>query len=715
MKRNIVENELPSSTLHKRHSVFSEADWIGYTGGLFGRALYFRQAFNLSLPVEKATLCIAGLGYFEPHLNGSKLGNALLDPAPTDVSKRVLYRNFDVTDRLLPGENVIGAVVGHGWYGTPKLILQLNIELANGARQTVSTSSFPKHRNWRVNTGPILADSIYDGEIYDARQELPGWNQSGFDDSAWRQAMSIEAPGGALEQQNCEPVRIVETITPAKKASVYDVGKNITGWARIFVQGEAGKTVTLRFAENLADDGTLHPGTNRNADVHDIYICKGGGLEVWEPRFTYHGFRYISAEGFGETDQIEVCVIRTDVAACGKFNCSSELINRITQAIRLTEAGNLHGIPTDCPQRDERFGWLNDMTARAEATMYNFDMSRFYPKWMNDIADTQDPVTGAIADTAPFRWGSRPADPVSTCYLLIPWLLYLFYNDTRTMAKHYAGMKAWVDYLTSRAANHIVEYSYYGDWAPPVGEASTGSIGDGAVSASTPGALISTANYAWCCRLLSKMSRVLGHDDTTRYAKLERNIISAYNQQFWNESAGGYGSNNQACNAISLALELVPESRIEKALASLLTNIEAHNFHLTTGNQCTKFMLDTLSDHGHIDTAFKIVSQTTYPSWGYMLQNGATTIWERWEFAKSGGMHSHNHPMLGSIGSWFYSRLAGIRPDEKAPGFSKIHITPQLPCGMDRLEATYQSCRGPIHVTAIKDPQGKIKIDAQHP
>lgn len=694
---------------------FHQAQWLGYTGGLTGRALYFRQEFAVSFAITKATLNIAGLGYFEPHLNGQKLGNAVLDPAPSDVSKRVFYRTFDVTKELAIGKNAVGAIVGHGWYGMPKLILQLDIELATGDIQTVSTNSFPEHRNWRVSPGPILADSIYDGEIYDARRELTEWSRPGFDDSAWRQAMSIESPGGILKEQPCEPIRVIETVTPSKKGPVYDVGKNIVGWARIRVQGEAGKTITLRFAENLDDNGTLHPGTNRNADVHDVYICKGDDIEEWEPRFTYHGFRYIAVEGFSEGDELDVRVVRTDAAAIGQFNCSSELLNRITQAIRLTEAGNLHGIPTDCPQRDERFGWLNDMTARAEATMYNFDMSRFYPKWMNDIADTQDPVTGAIADTAPFRWGSRPADPVATCYLLIPWLLYLFYNDTDTMARHYDGMKAWVDYLTSRATDHIVGYSYYGDWSPPVGEASSDSIGDGAVSSKTPGALISTANYAWSCRLLSRMSGILGHGDTDRYADLEQQIADAYNRLFWNEDAGGYGSNNQACNAISLALNLAPKLRIERTLASLLADIEAHDFHLTTGNQCTKFMLDALSDHGQIDTAFKIVNQTTYPSWGYMLENGATTIWERWEFAKSGGMHSHNHPMLGSIGSWFYSRLAGIRPDENAPGFSEINVTPQLPAGLDSLDATYRSCRGPIHVKVQRNAGGKLDSEIKTP
>lgn len=693
-----------SETLdQKTDSTFTQAKWLGYTGGFWGKSLYFRQEFSVSSPVKAARLHISGLGYFEPRLNGEKLGDAVLDPAPSDVSKRVFYRTFDVGDQLNDGPNAVGIIVGHGWYGMPKLILQLDIELENGETQTVSTNSFPEHRNWRVSPGPILADSIYDGEVYDARKELTGWDLPGFDDFEWRQAMSIEPPGGILEEQPCEPIRVVETIVPKKKGPVYDVGKNVTGRARIRVQGKSGKTITLRFAENIDDNGNLHPGTNRNADVHDIYICKGDGIEEWEPRFTYHGFRYIAAEGFGENDELDVRVVRTDVPNIGNFSCSNELLNRIASAIRLTEAGNLHGIPTDCPQRDERFGWLNDMTARAESTMYSFDMSRFYPKWMNDIADTQDPITGAIADTAPFRWGSRPADPVATCYLLIPWLLYLFYNDTDTMARHYNGMKAWVDYLTSRATDHIVEYSYYGDWSPPVSEASADSIGAGAVSAGTPGALISTANYAWACRLLSKMSAILGHDDTDHYANLEQQITEAYSARFWDESAGGYGSNNQACNAISLALKLVPEDRVEKTLSSLLADIEAHDFHLTTGNQCTKFMLDALSDHGHIDVAFKIVNQTTYPSWGYMLENGATTIWERWEFVKEGGMHSHNHPMLGSIGSWFYSRLAGIRPDENNPG--TMTVNPQLPAGLDRLEAD----RGSTHVTADRDKQGHVR------
>ncbi len=694
---------------------FSQASWIGYAGGLTGKALYFRQSFELKSQVQSAVLRIAGLGYFELSINGEKTGDAVLDPAPTDVSKRVPYRTFDASKQLQAGENVIAVTVGHGWYGRPKLILQLDMELENGEVRTVSTNSFPELRNWKVSDGPVRSDSIYEGEVYDARCELGCWALPGFDDSQWRQAMAIEPPGGELVEQSCEPIRVVRTITPTRSGNLFDAGENIAGWARLRVQGEAGKKIILRFSENLDDSGHLHPGTNRNADVHDVYICKGSNIEEWEPRFTYHGFRYVEAEGLCETDQLEIRVVRTDAPTCGTFQCSSELLNRIVEVIRRTEAGNLHGIPTDCPQRDERMGWLNDMTARAEATMYHFDMSKFYPKWMDDIADTQCPETGAIADTAPFRWGSRPADPVATCYLLIPWLLYLFYNDTKTMARHYDGMKAWVDYLTSRADNHIIGYSYYGDWAPPVGEASAESIGAGAISAHTPGTLISTANYAWSCRLLSKISAVLGRSDTAKYAELEQAVIESYNRVFWNEAAGGYGSNNQACNAISLALQLVPKERVDRTLDSLLADIEAHDFHLTTGNQCSKFLLEALSDHGHIDTAFEIVNQTTYPSWGYMLAHGATTLWERWEFAKSGGMHSHNHPMLGSIGSWFYSRLAGIRPNEEAPGFGQIRITPQLPSGLDYLDATYYSCRGPIHVHVHRKIDGKIDCRADHP
>jgi len=434
------------------------------------------------------------------------------------------------------------------------------------------------------------------------------------------------------------------------------------------VRGAAGETITLKFAETLYPDGTINPENLRRARAQDVYILKGQAEETWEPRFTYHGFRYIQVEGYPgrlDADHLEGRFVRSAVEPAGEFECSSELFNRIYRLVWQTEAANLHSLPTDCPQRDERMGWLNDMAARTEGAIYNFNLARFLSKWTADIADEQDPSSGAITDTAPFRWGRRPADPVSVCYLLIPWLLYVHYGDAHTLAERYEGMKAWVGYLTSRAQDGIIDYSYYGDWAPPVDLGVQGSLGSSAVSKDTPGRLVSTACYAYSARLLSQIAAVLGKAaDEQTYRALAGQICDQYNAVYWNEASGGYGSNNQACNAISLYMELVPAARRARVNANLVENVlERSAGHLTTGNICTKYLLEALTAAGRADVAFLIAAQETYPGWGYMLANGATTLWERWELATGGGMNSHNHPMLGSVGAWFYRAVAGIQAD----------------------------------------------------
>jgi alpha-L-rhamnosidase len=445
---------------------------------------------------------------------------------------------------------------------------------------------------------------------------------------------------------------------------------------------------------------------------------KGEGVETWEPRFTYHGFRYVQVEGYPGVpglDSIDGRVVRSAVAIAGEFECSHALINRVHALVRRTEASNLHGVPTDCPQRDERMGWLNDMAARVEEALYNFDMSRFLAKWTQDIQDTQD-QEGAITDTAPFRWGRRPADPVSVIYLLLPWLLYQFYGDRRVLADRYEGMKAWVDYLSSRADQFILPYSYYGDWSPPIAEGLPGSLGSSAVSRNTPGDLISTGFYHYSARLLGQIAVVLGKKaDAAAYEALSYEILRAYNRQFWDESVGGYGSNNQACNAFSIYMGLAQGNRRERAAQNLVRDvIEVHHGHLSTGNLCTKYLLESLSEIGRSDVAFTIASQESYPSWGFMLSNGATTLWERWEQLTGGGMNSHNHPMMGSVDSWFYKYLGGIRLDPLEPGFARILIQPHPVNGVEWARASLKTIRGTVRVAWCKK-ESVFELDAEVP
>jgi alpha-L-rhamnosidase len=582
---------------------------------------------------------------------------------------------------------------------------------------------------WRVSDGPIVECSVYDGEIYDARLERAGWDKPGWDahDAArfGAGACSVEAPGGRLVPQTLEPIEVIETITPLTRSEpqpgvfVFDVGQNLSGWALLTVAGARGTAVTLRFAEVLRADGTVDQDNLRYALARDIYILKGEGVETWEPRFTYHGFRYIQVEGYPGVPALEAVqarVVRSAVASSGEFRCDDALINRLHRAVWWTEATNLHGLPTDCPQRDERMGWLNDMAARSEEAVYNFDVARLFSKWIADISDAQDAETGAVPDTAPYRWGSRPGDPVIVCYLLIPWLLYRHYGDTRTLSDHFDGMRRWVDYLTHRAnTDHILEYSYYGDWAPPISEAVIGSPGASAVSRLTPGALVSTAHYFYSAWLLAKIAHVLGRDEAARqYAALAERIRAAFHPRFWDAATGGYGSNNQACNAIALYFGLVPEDCRAAVIENLARDVAARDNHLTTGNLATKYLLETLTANGYGDTALAIVTQTTYPSWGFMLENGATTIWERWETATNTGMNSRNHPMYASVGAWLYRWLAGIQVDAEACGFSRLVIRPFIPRSLQFAQAAVNTVRGRVE-SAWQRADGELSLKLSIP
>lgn len=691
-----------------------QAEWIGGPPASPSKALYFRRDFSLDKPVRRARVYMAGLGWSELYINGQRVNDRVLDPAQTDYSKRVLYTTDAVEIFLRNGANTIGVVAGCGWYGSVRLLLQMEIEFLDNSCLQIATRPNLKD-TWRVASGPILENSVFDGEVYDARLEKLGWAEPGGLDAShgwFFSAFGADGPGGTLVPAMLEPIRIVATLRansvtqPSPGLFVFDLGQNIAGWAQLRVSGETGTRISLKFAESLHADGRVNQENLRNAKAEDVYILKGGGEEVWEPRFTYHGFRYVQVEGYpGQPalDAIYGRVVRSSVDAAGAFESSSDLLNRIHRMIWWTESGNLHSIPTDCPQRDERMGWLNDLAARSEEVIHNFNLAGLFSKFSADIADVQD-ASGAITDTVPFRWGMRPADPVSVAYLLIPWLLYTHYGDVRTIADRYDGMKRWVNYLTSCAEDGIVAYSYYGDWAPPVGEGVAGSIGDSAVSALTPGALISTACYAYSARLLAQMAFVLDKKrDGAAYMGLAEGITEDFNAEFWDDNTGGYGSNNQSCNAIALYMGLVPEERRDEVIANLIDDVQSHDGHLTTGNICTKYLLEALTAAGRTDLAYAIAVQQTYPSWGHMLAGGATTLWERWEHATGSGMNSHNHPMLGSVGAWFYRALAGIRAHPAGAGFSRFSVRPEIVADLDYVRASLKTVRGLVGVEWKRD------------
>lgn len=696
-----------------------EAEWIGYPAGVDGGALYFRREFDLFARVKSARVYVCGLGYHELSINGSKIGDHVLDPAWTAYDKRVLYCVHDLGFHLRSGRNVIGVMVGNGWYGMPKLRLQLELEYEDGRREKVSSRGghTDAPNAWFVGSGPLRGNNIYGGEFYDATLEQEHWNLAETDESSVGQekesldfavAVRVDAPSGRMQFQALEPIRVMERFAPLyieeveSGCYVFDAGRNLAGWGALLVRGRRGQRITLRYTENLGSDGKIDRGTLRKALAEDTYILKGEGVETWEPRFTYHGFRYIQVEGLPEAptpETLTICVVRSDVAKRGDFQCENALINQIEEAVIRTEESNLHGVPTDCPQRDERLGWLNDMTVRAEEAVYHFGMERFFDKWYMDVVDTQCPLTGSITDTAPFTWGKRPADPVSASFLLIPWLSYLHYGSDRLIRDYYPCMVRWVEFLISQCHDGILLYSNWGDWAPPEAFADKESVGGGAVAKYTPGALVSTAFLAYQTQLLSRMANVLGDQDGAhRWDQYSEEIRSSFHDRFWDESLSCYGSGNQACNTLALSMKLVPDDLHDKVLEHLLANIAKHQNHLTVGNLCTKYLFEVLSEAGHVDLAFQIATQTTYPSWGYMLAHGATTLWERWEYQVDGEMNSHNHPMLGSISAWFFKYLAGIRSDEMSPGFKHFIIKPYPPAALGGLHATYECPYGEISV-----------------
>lgn len=698
-----------------------KAGWVGAGPVWKGNVNYFRKAISVKKKIKTARFYISGIGYYELFINGEKVGDHVLDPGTTSYDKRVLYTTYDVGE-FLKKENVIGITVAPGWYGSEKLRGQLDITFTDGTNKSYFTSD---STGWSVSGGPIIQSSIFNGEIYDARRENAGWTpeakikRDSIREEKWENVISVDSPTGVMVAQKQEPIRIVERITPhiisepTPHVYVLDAGQNMAGWASLRVKGEKGTIITLKFGETLYEDGTVNQENLRAAKAKDTYILRGGKEERWEPSFTYHGFRYIQIEGFPyrpKVGDIIVKAVRSDVQQVGRFSCSNALLNSIHEMVVNTEASNLHSIPTDCPQRDERMGWLNDMTVRIDQALYNFDLSRFYAKWIDDIGDTQN-EEGSIADTAPFHWGYNPADPVSASYLLLALQSYNFYGNKLIIEEHYSGLKAWVDYLYSKTKNGIVDYSRWGDWSPPL----EFSMEDSPNSRDTPGSLMSTGYLYYCSKIISDMADLLCEgDDADYYKELAKETATAFNKEYWNEQVGGYASNNQACNSFALFIGIVPKERISRVVKNLVEDVKMHDYHLTTGNLCTKYLLEMLTEHGHHEVAYRIATQKTYPSWGYMLANGATTLWERWEYATGSEMNSHNHPMMGSVDSWFYKYVLGIIPDINGPGFEKFIIHPYLFSDLKFAEGEFNSIKGVIK-SAWRKESGYIILDVTIP
>ncbi len=698
-----------------------------------GAAPLFKKVFLLKDEVQRARLYICGLGYNEVFINGEKINDEYLSPAWTNYSKRVSYTAYDVTKWLVKGENVVSVLLGKGWYGKMLGIeagillfsLQMSITNHNGVKEWMY---FDSAEGWRVNSsGPIKENSIYIGEIYDARDEKPEWlstTQINMQANGWEVPLVAEPPQGKLVPQNLEPIRCIAQLAPVsikycdEERYIVDFGQNIAGLVELIIDEAWGVTTTIRYSELIDEKGELNTVNLRTAQARDVYIS-GGAKSTYIPRFTYHGFRYVEIKGYTKEltiDCIKALAIRNDVSVRGTFKSSNELINRIQTMCEWTESNNLHGVPTDCPQRDERLGWLNDLTVRAEGAMYNFDLYRFYMKYLTDIADEQRKQTGAITDTVPYiKYGNCPADPVSSSYLIIGWQIYLNYGNKDVLKHYYNKYASWTNYLARSTTDGIVNYSYFGDWAAPIAGAVKNSIGAGAVSSITPGKLMSTGFLYYNAQLMSKIAKILDKkDDANKWIALAEKTKTALNKEFYQEDTGNYAGGSQGANTFMVWLGIAPDKGL--TIKRIVEDIRRHDMHLTTGNICTRYALEVLTENGYVDVAYDLVTQTTYPSWGYMLKKGATTTWERWEYVDSGDlveMASHNHPMYSTVTLWFYRYLLGIKPIE--PAYRTFLIQPWIPEALTSAEGIVRTVKGEICVSWLKIGQNNLQIDVTVP
>ncbi len=699
----------------------------------------FRKDFFLKGQIKRARTYISGLGLYELYINGCRIGDKVLDPGQTDYKKKVLYSTYDVTSILKEGKNAIGVILGNGryvmdyGYDFPKLILQLEVEYADGSSEIITSDE-----TWKTSYGPILANGIYYGEVYDARREISGWNLPEFDDSGWEQVKLVEPPGGKLVSELMPPIKVIKTLKPERIINpkpgvyVYDFGQNFTGWARLYVKGPEGIEIRLRFAELIDETGNINVLPNRGASATDVYITKGEGIEIYEPRFTYHGFRYVEITGFPGVptlDNLEGRVVHSSVEPVGEFICSNELINKIHRNVLWGQLSNLMSVPTDCPQRDERMGWTGDAQLTVEEAIYNFDMAAFYLKYLDDIKLAQK-EDGSVSDVVPPYWSLYPADPAwGTAYMTIAWYLFQYYGDVEVLREHYEGLKKYVEFLSSLAPDNILRFSKYGDWCPP------GSIRPKDFS----GELVSTWCYYNDTLTLAKIAKVLGkEEDYSKYSKLAEDIKSAFNKRylkdrfyavsirpdipeevaskvleailssmppdqrermkrFIEQNLSFTSLTSQTINTLPLYLDIVPEDKKEVVLKSLIDDIvNSHDYHLDTGIVGTRYIFDVLTENGYVDIAYKIATQESYPSWGYMIKEGATTVWERWEKLTSSGMNSHNHIMFGTVDSWFYKALGGIKC--VAPGWDKVIIAPSVIGDLKYVKAGTRTPKGYIEV-----------------
>lgn len=681
----------------------------------------FRKEFSVRRGISRARLYITGLGYFEASLNGARVGDEVLSPGWTDFKKRIYYSVYDVTAQLSRGKNCLGVALGNGWYnplpmkmwgnrnlretlavGRPRLLAQLRIDYRDGTTETVATD-----HSWRVGEGPIRRNNIYLGETYDARQEQPGWDKPGFDAKAWRPPAVAEEPIGRLAIPPQPPIRVtkqwrsVRVTRPKPGVFVYDCGVNLSGWVRLRLNVPRGTEIRLRYGELLYPDGTLNPMTSVAGQIKgvrqgtsesiggpgappiawqaDTYIARGGG-ETYAPRFAWHGFRYVEIGGLDAplpVSAVTVMQLNSDLEEAGTFQCSNPVLNQIQAMCRQTFLSNILSVQSDCPHR-ERFGYGGDIVATSEAFMDNFDMAGFYTKAVQDWSDAALP-DGMFTDTAPFVGIQYCGVAWAMAHPLLIDQLHRTYGERRLGEAEYEFAKRWLGLVEKRYPAGIV----------------TEGLSDHEGLEPAPAPAMVTPLYFESANLLAAAARRLGKTrDEAYFRRLADAIQTAYVKQFIDAASGKVGPGTQASQALALAAGIVPPNLRPKVFEMLLQTIRDKGGRLSTGILGTKAMLDELARAGRADLAYAIVTQPEFPGWVWMLRNGATTLWEHWEF--SDNTFSHNHPMFGSVSQWMIRWLGGIQPDPEAVGYDRIVIQPQTPKGLDWVKSSHRSIRGTI-------------------
>jgi len=715
-------------------------DGLGDAGGQQDQrfpAAQLRRTFTVEGAIRRAVAYVSALGVYEFRLNGRRVGDHILAPEWTDYTKRVQYQTYDVTDLIGPGLNAAGAVLGDGWYAgrlglagppyhkntpkfgiyghAPKFIAQIEVELADGRRLTVVTDG-----SWRITRrGPITSSDLFDGEHYDAQREMPGWDTPDYDDRAWEAARAMDWPALQLVAQPNEPIRVMRELKPVALTEpepgvfVFDLGQNMVGWARLEFRAARGTTLTLRYGEALTPAGTLYTANLRDALQTDRFTFRGDGLEVFEPHFTYHGFRYVEVRGLPARPALEALVGRVFNSAArevGQFACSSPLLNQLMSNILWTQRANLMGVPTDCPQRDERCGWLGDIQVFFQTACFNMDLAGFMTKFVRDIRDGQRD-SGAYPHyaPAPYYCGTSSAG-WADAGVIVPWRVYQNYGDTRMLAEHFASAKRWVEYVRAKnpdliwrhaRGNDHGDFGDFGDWL----NADTLVLEDWPkTGGEVPKAVYSTAFFAHSTELLSRMAAVVGLQEEARlYAQLAVDIKAAFNREFVSADGTMVG-NTQAGYALALHFDLLPAAQREAAVRKMVAEIARYGGHMSTGIQSTLRLMLELTRAGQNDLAYQLINLRTMPSWGYSIDQGATTIWERWDGFVDGrgfqnpAMNSLNHYALGAVGEWVWRQVAGINPDESRPGFKHILIHPRPGGGVTWAKAEHDSIHGPISI-----------------